>query len=151
METPSAALSPGIDNMQIKEEANRATDQLEEPASHAIKPEPTSTKSHSASPIKHDDTVSDVKPAQEVIGGEITLKTEPGKPPKLARKPSQKIVSKPPDLYSDWPDATKEATSVFEVIKDCTYANRNMGYTEPPLECDCSEEWGEWSQYIMSM
>ncbi|KAE8449170.1 histone methyltransferase set2 [Mollisiaceae sp. DMI_Dod_QoI] len=78
----------------------------------------------------------------EVIGGDIIVTTEPGKAPKLQRKSSQKIRARTPPLFDDSPDATEEALSVFQVIKDCIYGSKYMGSSEhDPLDCDCSEEW----------
>lgn len=83
-----------------------------------------------------------VKPEQEeVVGGDITLKQEPGKAPKLSRTTSQKVV-RTPQLFSHLPDATAEATREFSTLTDCHYANKYLGYSEPALECDCAEEWG---------
>ncbi|EYE89904.1 uncharacterized protein EURHEDRAFT_382427 [Aspergillus ruber CBS 135680] len=80
---------------------------------------------------------------EEKVGGDITVRLEPGEPPKLARSSSQKIVPRPPQLFLGLPDSTGEARSTFEVMKTCTYANKNMGYTEHAMECDCAEEWGK--------
>jgi hypothetical protein len=79
---------------------------------------------------------------EEVVGGEITLKMEPGKAPKLSRTASQKIVARAPPLFHDLPDSTEDAKSTFTVLSECTYGNKNLGSTEPALECDCAEEWG---------
>ncbi|KAF1990591.1 hypothetical protein K402DRAFT_410101 [Aulographum hederae CBS 113979] len=78
---------------------------------------------------------------EETIGGDITVKMEPGKTPKLTRTTSQKVIARPPPLFSEWPNKTEEATSTFEVIRDCTYGNKYMGSTDHALECDCAEEW----------
>ncbi|KAI2788270.1 Histone-lysine N-methyltransferase, H3 lysine-36 specific [Penicillium oxalicum] len=78
---------------------------------------------------------------QETVGGEIVVKEEPGQPPKLARNSSQKIVPRPPQLFSHLPDSTQDALATFEQIEACWYANKNMGYTEHAMECDCAEEW----------
>jgi len=84
-----------------------------------------------------------VKSEQEdVVGGDITLKMEPGAGLKLSRKASQKVIPRPPQLFSHLPDATADATSTFSILKECHYAAKYLGYTEPPLECDCTEEWG---------
>ena len=80
---------------------------------------------------------------EDVVGGEITLKMEPGKAPKLSRTASQKIVSRLPSLYLDLPDATEEAKATFSVLQECVYANKHIGTTDPALECDCGEEWGK--------
>ncbi|KAF2640743.1 hypothetical protein P280DRAFT_326288 [Massarina eburnea CBS 473.64] len=78
---------------------------------------------------------------EEVLGGEITLKMEPGKAPKLSRKASKKVVSRAPPLYVDLPDSTEAAKATFEVLPTCTYANKSLGTTEHAFECDCSDEW----------
>ncbi|KAL3431146.1 hypothetical protein BDV09DRAFT_176919 [Aspergillus tetrazonus] len=77
----------------------------------------------------------------EKVGGGISVKMEPGQPPKLARSSSQKVVPRPPQLFLDLPDSTEEAQKTFEVIETCQYANKYMGYTEHAMECDCAEEW----------
>jgi histone-lysine N-methyltransferase SETD2 len=79
---------------------------------------------------------------ESVVGGDITVKLEPGKTPKLARSSSQKIVSRPPPLFSDEPDMYDEATSTFEVIDDCIYAAKWLGSTEQAMDCDCREAYG---------
>ncbi|EEH46592.2 uncharacterized protein PADG_02690 [Paracoccidioides brasiliensis Pb18] len=78
---------------------------------------------------------------EEKLSASITVKLEPGQPPKLSRAGSQKVVSRPVPLFDHLPNSTAEATSTFQVIDDCTYANKYMGYTEHAMECDCSEEW----------
>ncbi|KAK0919789.1 histone methyltransferase set2 [Friedmanniomyces endolithicus] len=105
---------------------------------------PTNTKRQSRSPVKVGSMAR--SPAltnghEETLGGGVTLKLEPGKPPKLARTTSTKVIRRPPPLFSDYEDKTAEATSVFTVIPECTYANKHLGTTETALECDCAEEW----------
>ncbi|PLB34689.1 SET and WW domain protein [Aspergillus candidus] len=78
---------------------------------------------------------------EEKVGGDITVKLEPGQPPKLTRSSSQKVVPRPPQLFTDLPDSTAEAKSTFSMMDMCTYANKYMGYTEHAMECDCAEEW----------
>lgn len=85
---------------------------------------------------------------EEILGGDITVKMEPGKGPKLARSTSQKVVSRPPTLYLDAEDKTEESKGTFDVIENCTYGNKYMGSTEHALECDCAEEWGITSSSI---
>ena len=81
---------------------------------------------------------------EEHIGGEITVTVEPGEAPKLSRKSSQKVVSRPATLFDHVLDSTDEATSGFQVIKDCIYGSKYMGYSEhDALDCDCSEEWSK--------
>ena len=84
-----------------------------------------------------------VKSDEEVVGGDIELKLEPGKPPKLQRKSSHKVERRPPPLFFDYEDMTAAATSTFGVITECNYANKYLGTTEHALECDCAEEWGK--------
>lgn len=81
---------------------------------------------------------------EEVVGGDIMVKLEAGQPPKLSRAASRKIIARPPTLYSDFPDATAEAVASFGQISQCTYANKYLGSTDHALECDCTEEWGEF-------
>ncbi|KUL88110.1 hypothetical protein ZTR_04036 [Talaromyces verruculosus] len=101
------------------------------------------TPGQSDSPLKmeadSDENMSDLKTSS--IGGDITLKQEPGKPPKLARSSSQKVIARPPQLFSHLPDSVNEARQTFEVINDCIYGSKYMGHTEHAMECDCSEEW----------
>lgn len=86
---------------------------------------------------------SDVSKSEEIVGGEVIVKMEPGQPPKLARSSLHKIPSRPAQLYHDYPSKTEEAKGVFEVIPTCTYSSKYMGATEHGMDCDCSEEWGK--------
>ena len=104
------------------------------------------SQSGSRSPVKHSSAKSSSSAdddQEKVVGGDITLKMEPGKAPKLSRAASQKVLSKPPPLYLDLPDATDAAKQTFGVLPECTYASKYLGNTEHALECDCSEEWGK--------
>ncbi|KAK3672872.1 histone methyltransferase set2 [Recurvomyces mirabilis] len=110
---------------------------------------PSKMKRQSRSPVKSEGTVpaSSVKFEQEeTVGGDITLKLEPGKAPKLSRSTSHKVEKRPPQLFSDYKDSVAEATSSFTVISECTYANKYLGTTETALECDCAEEWDSASR-----
>lgn len=91
--------------------------------------------------VDSDENMSHLKTSS--IGADITLKQEPGKPPKLARSSSQKVIARPPQLFSHLPDSVNEARQTFEVINDCIYGSKYMGHTEHAMECDCSEEWGK--------
>lgn len=97
------------------------------------------------SPSDHIQSPSIKAEKQETVGGDITLKMEPGEPPKLSRRTSQKVPARPPPDFSHLPDATAEATSTFQLLQGCSYAAKYLGSTEAPLECDCSEEWGKKS------
>lgn len=109
---------------------------------------PTDRKSASRSPVKKQSPSQRPKSeddGEEIIGGDITVTVEPGKAPKLLRTSSQKIVVRSPQLFSHMEDSTNEALSVFQVIKDCIYGSKYMGYSEhDALDCDCSEEWSEY-------
>ncbi len=105
-----------------------------------------SSRSSSSTSVKSQATSEssiDKKDVKEKVGGEGSLKMEPGQPPKLARSALQKVVSRMAPLFDDLPDATVEAKSAFSVIESCTYSNKFLGYTEHAMECDCSEEWGK--------
>lgn len=106
------------------------------------------SRSQSQSPVKKNESTDG---NEEKLGGDITVKLEPGEPPKLARSSSQKVVSRPPQLFLDLPDRTAEAKSTFEVIEACSYGNKWMGYTEHAMECDCAEEWGESSPFYLAI
>jgi histone-lysine N-methyltransferase SETD2 len=81
---------------------------------------------------------------EEIIDGEVALKLVPGKP-KLSRKSSQRVMSRPPQLFDHLPDSTPEAITTFQVIRDCIYGSKYMGSSEhDALGCDCSEEWSKY-------
>jgi hypothetical protein len=112
------------------------------PVQIEISPESSMEHSNSASPAVQTPK-SESNDHQEILGGDIALKVEPGKAPKLSRKSSQKVISRPPPLFDDLPDSTKEAVGSFQVIRDCIYGSKYMGSSEhDALGCDCSEEWG---------
>ncbi|GME27009.1 Set and WW domain protein [Neofusicoccum parvum] len=101
-------------------------------------------KSRTQTPVKMErssESPGEGSEHEEILGGEITLKMEPGKGPKLARTTSQKVVSRPPPLFLDAEDKTAEALGTFDVLPSCTYANKSLGSTEPAIDCDCAEEW----------
>ena len=108
---------------------------------------PGPVKSASQSPVKKHSASQTPKSEyddDEIIGGDITVTVEPGKAPKLSRKSSQKVVSRPALLFDHVADSTDEATKIFQVIKDCIYGSKYMGYSEhDALDCDCSEEWSK--------
>lgn len=101
------------------------------------------SRSQSESPTKDEDEDEDDEEKEEKMGGEITVKMEPGQPPKLARTSSQKVVTRPPPLFNHLPDDTDAAKATFQLMESCTYSNKYMGYTEHAMECDCAEEWGK--------
>lgn len=79
---------------------------------------------------------------EELVGGDITVKIEPGKGPKLSRSSSKRVPTRAPPVFSDLPDATDAARKTFDVLQACTYVNKYIGTTEAALECDCRPEWG---------
>lgn len=102
-------------------------------------------KRQSRSPAKKEEAAQSptVKDDEEMLGGDVTLKLEPGRPPKLQRTTSRKVERRPPPLFFEYEDKTDEATSTFSLLQHCTYANKYLGTTESALECDCAEEWGK--------
>lgn len=139
-----------LENGHTKREPGRLrTDEIKEESASSNSQSPTDTpmKSASQSPIKVE------KPSQspfggnekyeEIVGGEITVKQEPGQPPKLSRSISQKIVARPPPVFDDYEDKIKEARESFEVIPECSYSSKYIGSSEhDSMDCDCAEEWG---------
>lgn len=92
-----------------------------------------------------------IKDDEETVGGDVTLKLEPGRPPKLQRTTSRKVERRAPPLFFDYENKTAEATSTFSLLQHCTYANKYLGSTEPALECDCAEEWGKPSNCSLAI
>ena len=85
-----------------------------------------------------------IEKREEIIGGEVIVKQEPGQPPKLSRSTSHKIISRPPPLFYNCPDKTKEAQDTFQLTSECSYTSKHIGSTEhDSMDCDCAEEWGK--------
>lgn len=153
------ALETEVRDLHLKEEgSDTEMDTIPEAAAAAAKKErsvsfmepgagtPSDTKRSSVSPVKAqraNDSPAPKTEDEEVLGGDVTLKQEPGKPPKLSRSTSHKVEKRPPQLFLDYPDATGDATKSFSVITDCTYVPKDLGTTDVVLDCDCSEEWGK--------
>ncbi|MCJ1433816.1 histone methyltransferase set2 [Xylographa pallens] len=78
---------------------------------------------------------------EQTIGGDVTLKLEPGQPPKLSRTASQKVIAKAPQMFGHYEDKIQEAASEFQIITQCSYSAKYLGSTEHAMECDCIEEW----------
>ena len=83
--------------------------------------------------------------SEDKVGGDITVKMEPGQAPKLARSSSKNIPLRPAAKFSDVPDAAPEAKKGYESLDKCMYANKYLGTTDPALECDCAGEWGKFN------
>lgn len=146
--------------MQLKDEEDDDQDMGEMEEMEAVKQEavarvsalrgdsgtPTGQKRQGQSPVKRSNGTE--SPAvrfeeEDTIGGDVSVKLEDGKPPKLARSTSHKVERRQPQLFFDYADSTKEACASFDKLTECTYANKHLGTTEHALECDCSEEWGK--------
>ena len=155
----SEPVEDGIKDMEIKSGASSDDEALggtihvsnvkEGSAAPNGAPSPldTAIKSTSHSPVKSR-YVSQSPPEEkseheEIIGGEITVKMEPGQPPKLARTSSQKVIARSTPLFDNLPDTTMDAKKTFQVIAQCIYAAKYLGSTEHAMECDCAEEWGK--------
>ncbi|KAL8975539.1 MAG: hypothetical protein Q9197_000216 [Variospora fuerteventurae] len=78
---------------------------------------------------------------EEVIPSSVTLKQQPGQPPKLARSTSQKVISRTPPTFDDYQSRTDEAKGTFQVIPGCTYSSKAIGATDHAMDCECAEEW----------
>lgn len=115
------------------------SEQPDQPSTPSVKSESLPVK---AEPSEEDALIT------SSVGGDITLKQEPGKPPKLARSASQKVIARPPQLFDHLPNSVNEACESFEVIGNCIYSSKYMGHTEHAMECDCAEEWGKFSLHI---
>jgi [histone H3]-lysine36 N-trimethyltransferase len=149
-----------VRDMQLKEEQAAEVDMDTIPVADSVKqdrstsvsqsgPNTPKPKRQSQSPIKAEpsEAMPDspfIKEDEATIGGDVELKLESGDRPKLVRKQSQKVKARPPQLFNDYEDKTAEAKSTFGVIPECAYANKHMGETDPALECECQEEWGEY-------
>lgn len=156
--TPSGRFEMGIEEMKLKNEDSEGDDGWS-----TIKVEEAGTevngRSNTCSPVKGEgksSTQSSKKRSpsspspsmakdehEEILGGEITVKMEPGQPPKLARSSTQKVVARSAPLFGHLLDKTVEATSHFQLMSACTYSTKYLGYTEHAMECDCAEEWGK--------
>lgn len=126
------------------------TDEIKEESasSNSQSPSDTSMRSASQSPTKHEKAsqspFTSSEKHEEIVGGEITVKQEPGQPPKLSRSTLQKIVARSPPVFSDYEDKIKEARETFEVIPECSYSSKYIGSSEhDSMDCDCAEEWGK--------
>ena len=72
-----------------------------------------------------------------------TVAPPPSKP--SSRKTTSKRISVAREivLYSDLPDVTDEAASLFQRIPDCLYGSKNIGSAgSDALDCECRDEWG---------
>jgi histone-lysine N-methyltransferase SETD2 len=114
--------------------------------SASTSPEPS--KSEEQSPAKQE-SASETPASDDgegaAVDGDIMATAEAADALKQSRKASRKAASHAPRLFDHLQDVTEEATSGFQIIKDCIYGSKYMGYSEhDALDCDCSEEWSEY-------
>ena len=140
-----------LENGNTKKELGRLrTEEIKEEtaSSNGQSPRDVPMKSNTQSPTKHEKAsrspYTGSEKQEDIIGGEVRVKLEPGQPPKLSRSTSQKIVSRPAPLFSDWPSKIEEAKGTFQLLPQCTYSSKYIGSTEHgSMDCDCAEEWGK--------
>ena len=149
-------LEVGIEEIKLEnrntssDRARSRTDVLKEgsPNVHPSSPRDVDMESASQSPVKKESSTqsstASLEKHEETVGGEITVKMEPGQPLKLSRSVSQKVVAGPPPLFNDYEDKVEEARGYFDMIPSCIYSNKYIGSTEHgSMDCDCVEEWGK--------
>ncbi|KAI5310797.1 histone methyltransferase set2, partial [Ascosphaera atra] len=135
--SPSSSRSPSLRPRSARSSQSRS--QSRSVAQRSPNASPQKIKADNGESGQNDD---DVDMMEEKIPPSISLKLEPGEPPKLRRSHSTKVTSnRPPPLFDHLPDKTEEAKKTFDVLPDCTYASKYLGYTEHAMDCDCSEEW----------
>ena len=71
----------------------------------------------------------------------------------VATKSSQSPapLTKPPPASSEMVEATKEAETTFEVIKECIYMNKRLADADQDgeiMQCECRPNWGELPCFI---
>lgn len=146
----SEILETGVEEMKLETQSTH--DGQGRSRTSGLKDEPAARKSSSQTDVKMESGSESTRlikhsPSlekhEEVVGGDVTVKMEPGQPPKLARSTSRKILAGPFQLFNDRPSKTEESKDRFQVMTECTYANKFLGHTEHgSMDCDCAEEWG---------
>lgn len=132
-DSPSNA--PSIPLTKLKDSRSSSTSSSNRPL--AGDREPFNAKAEPPETNGHDSTsTSPVKPEPK----------EPSKPAKSSRTAS-KLPPRVAPLFNHFPDVKDEATSTFTVIDACTYQNKYLGFSEHALDCDCAEEWGEFTMH----
>jgi hypothetical protein len=102
----------------------------------------TSIKSPSDSSMKSQNgSNTPIESGDRETGNSTPIKMDSTRSSKSSRSALRKLNSKAATLFLDESDRYEEATAPFQVITDCLYANKNIGTTEPALECECNEEW----------
>lgn len=133
------------DNLKDGLESLKVDTSLGHPSITAIKKEVDSIEStpNDGKGSRHESLSPDDRKA-----GSDSASTPDGlQPPKISRKPSQKLP-RPGALLTDLPDVTTESCEHFQVIPDCLYGSKSLGSTDhDSLDCDCSEEWRRYPVY----
>jgi histone-lysine N-methyltransferase SETD2 len=129
----------------IKDEAASSTSSS--PSLSTIKVHSSWSSSQSTSKSKAMEDAAMIDTKRENANGHISPLMEPESPIKESRA-SRKGIPRVAPLFDHLPDATLEATSYFQILDVCTYANKYLGYTEHAMECDCSEEWGMYRRML---
>src|SRR5271163_2926017 len=104
------AVDTALSDMKL-ESPDAASDAIEVDGSAEHSLTPTVTKTSRSPSLERPNSLSSaaqtpmsgVYEHEEILGGEVALKLEPGKPPKLSRKSSQKVMSRPPPLFDHLP------------------------------------------------
>lgn len=147
------AVDAALSDMKLEESSDATLESIRVNGNAEHSPTPTATKDSRSPSLEQSNSLTSAAQTprsegnghEEILGDGLALKLEPGKQPKLSRKASQKVVSRPPPLFDHLPDSTTEAVSTFQVIRDCIYGSKYMGSSEhDALGCDCSEEWSEY-------
>lgn len=159
MENRAAQIEPELREMKLDERTTVAKVDAESRDASGAPTQRSGTVELATAPIKTEPTSGSWTPPnmemdtpksadtehEEMVGGDISLKLEPGKAPKLSRSASRKVTARPPQLFLHYADKTEEAASTFSVLDDCIYVPKFMGDFDPAIDCDCAEEWGTYS------
>jgi [histone H3]-lysine36 N-trimethyltransferase len=153
----SEASTPGSDAVNGLKQEESPTDGLVLPSSSVSRPaehsEEAATSPSPPANIKLDTSLSPQHPSHDTADVKVEAAKPNGSvspvkhemPKKSGRGAAARAPPRIAPSFSDYPDATADATSTFQVITSSTYQNKYLGFTESALECDCSEEWGMMS------
>lgn len=156
---PATPAQPNAESHDARSHPQQSASPIEPqpttPTSLSFQPQPQTESSDVLGLIKSEvqDEVISTRSATPTMKNEKSGSPEAGdsefeehkeraKAPKLFRKGSSKMVFQPPPLFDHLEDATAEATSSFQVIRDCIYGSKYMGSADhDALGCDCNEEY----------
>lgn len=103
-------------------------------------------QSSSTTPLhKSEGDESPIKTEVDLVESNISTSNMATSSSKKAMRGSKKNPPRVAPLFDDLPDATEEANKTYTVIDSCWYQNKYLGFTEHAMECDCQEEWGEFT------